>query len=311
MKRKLITVVGAFVLFLVGCSSEDSPNESAGEDRVQFTSGVTPEKQGNAQGAEKQQGNRYVEWDLDEHIGIYTLSPGTYTIVQGEENLKYRSMLADVTTFFEPAGSKVIYYPTNVNTKVDFLAYHPFNASVVNWIYPVDVSNQTPQDAVDLLRSHATNNGKGYDKTNRYVNFDFEHQLVKIVINVPQGQNAIPGVNQVYLQGMNTTANYDLKAARGFNNLGNIKPILAHTQTQGVQYEAIVLPVSRLNSSHSITFKSSLNDRNTLDLSTIVKSLDSGSVYYIDLSGTGGGGTTASITIEKWIVGKPLSGTAQ
>jgi hypothetical protein len=206
------------------------------------------------------------EWEGGELIGIYMVEHGTNTIVQYVDNFMYKATTAGPVTTFSPEGP-TIYYPVTTPEKVDFCAYCPRTVSTTS-AYPVSVQNQTSQDNIDLLWVRA---GAGYDKTRvDPVELAFTHQLAKLNLTVVAGEGvtSLAGL-AVSIEGMYTSASFDLIGTNGITGESNVAPITPHDAGNNT-YEAILLPVDPLEATHLITFTIGTD------------------VYTWNLSGTGG-----------------------
>lgn len=279
MKIKLTGIVALTAVLLASCNNDDTPEVNDG--RVNFTSGITATSQGTRVATDNQ-GNSV--WSINDPIGIYMVANGTTTIAENAENIPYKATTPNPSTQFVPLGATTIYYPVNTSPKVGFIAYHPYSSSVVNWIYPVDVSTQTPQTDIDLMYATANNGGVGYDKTSTNVNFTFSHQLAKLIINVSIGQGVTGTVSAVSIKGMNTTAKFDLTGVAGLTDLGTPQAITPYTATTGTRYEAILLPITALNTTHSVTFTTTAGETYTWAMSNDISALVAGSIYVYDIT---------------------------
>lgn len=303
MKTRLLSYFAISALLFASCSNDDSPEVNDG--KVKFTSGITPTPQTRV--ATDQNGNS--TWNVDDPIGIYMVANGTTTIAESAENISYKATTAAASTSFAPSGSTTIYYPVNTPAKVDFIAYHPYKTSVANWVYSVDVSSQTPQTDIDLMYATADNSGAGYDKASTNVNFTFDHQLVKFIINVSTGAGVTGTVSAVSITGMNTSAEFDLTGIDGLTDVGTPQAIAPYTATAGTKYEAILLPAAALSTANTVTFTTSAGETFTWAMSNDINSLVAGSIYVYDITLTKYA-VDATGSITKWTVGTPGTGIA-
>ncbi len=218
---------------------------------VKFSSGIET-KVGGAGGD---------EWEGKEVIGIYMVENGSTTVLERAENIKYTTKSQGSTAEF--TSTTPIYYPVS-GKKVSFIAYHPYREQVVDYLYPVDVSRQNDQTAIDLLVATADNNGAGYDKIygddpDNHVTLDFSHQLAKVVIHVERGDGvATEDLTKLstVIKGMKTKADFDISDPElAIDDLSSedLVPFTTSAATAKVSYEAILLPVS-LDASHVVEF---------------------------------------------------------
>ena len=304
MKTKVLSTLALSALLFVSCSNDNETPE-VNDGRVKFTSGITATPQTKV--ATDNAGNS--TWNLNDPIGIYMVANTTTTVAENAANIPYKATTAAASTSFAPSGVTTIYYPVNTPALVDFIAYHPYSASVADWVYPIDLSTQTPQTAIDLMYAPADNSGAGYDKTSASVNFNFKHQLVKLIINVDMGSGVTGTVSAVSIKGMNTAANFDLKGVAGLTNFGTPQAITPYTATAGAKYEAILLPAAALSTAHRVTFTTSAGETFTWPMSSEISSLTAGSIYVYTVTLTKHA-VNATGNITKWNVGTQGTGIA-
>lgn len=305
-KNIYLLVVLAAMAAMVSCGVNDDIEN--GQAKVKFTSGITATPQTRV--ATDNSGNS--TWNINDPIGIYMVANGTTAIAESAENIPYKATTttAAASTSFAPSGAATIYYPVNTPAKVDFIAYHPYKSSVANWVYPVDVSTQSPQTNIDLMyAATAITSPAGYDKTSTNVDFTFDHQLVKMIINVNTGAGVTGTVSMVSITGMNTTAKFDLKGTAGLTDLGTPQAITPYTATAGTKYEAILLPATTLTAANKVTFTTSEGETFTWGMSNDITSLAAGSIYVYDITLTKYA-VNATGSITKWTVGTPGTGIA-
>lgn len=304
MKTKLLSALIITALLFASCSNDDSPEVNDG--RVKFSSGISATPQTKV--ATDNAGNS--TWSLNDPIGIYMVANGTMTIAESAQNIPYMATTSAASTSFTPSGSTTIYYPVNTPAKVDFIAYHPYQSSVSGYEYSVDVSTQTSQTNIDLMyAATAITSPAGYDKTSADVNFTFDHQLVKLIMNVSTGTGVTGTVSAVSITGMNTSAKFDLTGVAGLTDLGTPQAITPYTATAGTKYEAILLPAAALSSANKVTFTTSAGETFTWEMSDDINNLDAGSIYVYDITLTKYA-VSATGSITKWTVGTPGTGIA-
>ena len=300
-KIPYLLVVLAAMTAMVSCNVNDDIEN--GQTKVKFTSGITATPQPRV--ATDYEGHS--TWTMNDPIGISMVENGTTVIVEGADNIPYKATTTAASTVFTPSGT-TIYYALSNPANVDFIAYHPYSSSVVNWVYPVDVSVQTPQTDIDLMWAKADNSGAGYDKTSTNVNFIFNHQLAKLIINVSKGAGVTGTVTDVNITGMNTSANFDLKGDDGLTDIGTPQVIVPYA-ADGTTYEAILLPVATLDATHTVTFTTSAGETYTWTMSDDIPNLAAGSLYAYDIVLTKHA-VNVTGSISSWIVGTPGTGIA-
>lgn len=212
---------------------------------------------------------------------------GTADVLNNARNIKYTASESGASTSFASAV-EAIYYPLDETEKADFIAYHPYREAVSGFVYPVDVSNQSSQTAIDLMWAKADKQGAGYTaedgRNNTPVNLAFDHKLVKLRMNITKDVNVQGEIVKVSINGMNTTASFDLKGSGGLTGMGGAKTFEACTVTAGSVYEAILLPVESLGAAHSVTFTTDDEDENyTWSMYKQITELKPGNIYTYDI----------------------------
>lgn len=303
MKANLLSALALVTLAFTSCNNDDI--DRLNDRKVNFTSGITAIPQTKV--ATDNAGNS--TWDLNDPIGIYMLKKGTTIISEGAENIPYKAKTAAASTQFDPSGATTIYFPVNINDKSEFITYHPYNSSVTNWVYPVDVSNQASQTGIDLMYATADNSGNGYNKESTNVSFTFEHKLVKLIMNVSHGSGVSGTISSVTITGMNTSAEFDLKGTNGLTNPGTPLDITPYMAIADIKYEAILLPEATLNAAHKVNFTMSGGEIYTWKMSDDISSLDAGNIYTYDVTLTRHA-INAVGDITKWTVGSTGTGIA-
>lgn len=309
MKVKFLSV--AIVAASVALTSCDKNETKVMNDdgKVRFTSGInaTPGSRATIDA----EGNSL--WEAGDPVGIYMVEHGTADVVGGYANMKYTAAQAGASTAFTAVGAS-IHYPLDEARKVDFIAYHPYNAAVTGFTYPVDLSVQTSQTAIDLMTAKADKSGTGYTKadgrTSTVVNFAFTHQLAKLVMNITKDATVSDNITAVSITGMNTTATYDLTVVGGITSPGTPAAITPCTVTAEQKYEAILLPVGSLIAAHTVTFTTDSGETYVWKMSQQIPQLEAGKIYTYDVNVTKYA-VTANGSINNWEVGSTGSGTAE
>lgn len=254
MKTRLLSVLAFIAILFASCSSDDNDSSQTNDGRVLFSSGInaaTPKVWGGDPGD---------MWNQNDPIGIYMVDHGTTIVADNAENIEYKATTVSSdyknATFTPTDGTQSIFYPMNVDKKVDFIAYHPYNASVSNYVYPVDLTIQDTPTNIDLMVSKISDNGgKGFDKTNALpVDFVFEHQLVKIILTVSKDYGVGDGTVDVKIKGMNRKADFDMISKTFSNESDNDVIIPDRFGNSDSHFEAFLLPVTLLDDSHVIEF---------------------------------------------------------
>lgn len=182
-QRKLYAMSGLLaVLLLAGCSNDQLQPENNSDGRValQVTSGIQTRAVNNL-------------WENGDAIGIYMLdsknTPDTYA------NIQYVTENDGTSGSFSPAsGAETIYLPTDGSSR-QFIAYYPWKNTLTGNAYPIDLTSQSDQSAIDFMIAEKVS---GISRTNPAAQFQFAHKLSKIVMEIKPGV----GVNNSDLQGL-------------------------------------------------------------------------------------------------------------
>ncbi|MDR2533621.1 MAG: SUMF1/EgtB/PvdO family nonheme iron enzyme [Tannerellaceae bacterium] len=136
-------------------------------------------------------GNEWITGDL---IGIYMLDHANPDIASNlAPNKRYIGTLqagAAHTADFTPHSlDQAIYYPSAQGVSyLDFIAYYPWKPSgtapneIDNYLYPVDVSDQSLPSEIDMLYSNDVK--RHLVNSNAVVDLGFGHMLSKVILNV-------------------------------------------------------------------------------------------------------------------------------
>ena len=240
MKKYLLSVIAITVTgALVSCNNNEIDNR-VDNDRteVKFSSNIV-----NVNKLKTRMANN--EWAKNDTIGIFMFEQAKNEVVENMDNVKYMTQSEGTTGQFSPTTT-TIFFPDNGDL-VRFMSYYPYTAAISNYVYKVDVSDQTTQAAIDLLHSF---NATTYSKvsTEKKVPLTFKHKLTKVNINVKHGEGLLENDLQnikIHIEGLNTEADFDLLTATlsGFGNMDNITPIVIETvQNYAISYQAIIIP---------------------------------------------------------------------
>lgn len=230
MKKQALLIFASAAL-LAGCSSEENEGMTAGDGRValQVSSGIDVQTRAHDG-----------SWDKGDAIGIYMLDDDT----PESSNCKYTTKDEKQQGSFTAAEGQTIYFPTNGDTR-DFIAYYPWRDLKESTTYNVDVTDQSTQEAIDLM---GTAKVPDKSKNDPAVAFTFTHKLVKLYMNIkPDGSSLdlsdLEGL-KVTITNQRTKATYDVLAGGGVtvDTDGNTEEITLKTVADGTISEGIVLP---------------------------------------------------------------------
>jgi len=179
-------------------------------------------------------------WESNDAIGVF-MKTGSGLSNALASNKQYVTTSGD-GNFSASSTTEEINYPAD-GSNVDFIAYYPYQTTITNNIYPVNVADQTQQNKIDLLYA---NNVTGANKNKPNAQLQFSHKLSKVELTVAAGTgvSSLTGLTVTY-NGFNTTANFDLATgtlAAGANPTAIKAKTTAGTSTTFA--EAILLPVT-------------------------------------------------------------------
>ncbi len=162
-KSNFLVMLGALagVMMLGACSVNDDITDNTDDGAVHFTAGIAQVATPQGAPVTKAAGTT---WGSGDAIGIFMVGNGGTTNVI-ETNKEYTT--TGSSTFTATTGNE-IFYPMD-GSKVDFIAYYPYESSVTAIDNTIDVNvsgTQTTasQAGIDLLWAKADNSTAGYDK---------------------------------------------------------------------------------------------------------------------------------------------------
>ena len=235
MRKKNVLWSVVLLLVLGACDRETQQavsNEK--QTQVRFTS-VVEGVYTRAAGA---------SWTSGDAIGVYMKKNGELlsnsSIVGGGNNVEYFTENGDGN--FLPA-SNYLSFPED-ESKVDFIAYYPYDETINNFTYSVDVTNQADPESIDLLYADKL---EGISQRSNALNLSFKHQLSRLILNIKSVNNtSLVGLN-VSVSGVKTNAVFnfangtlDIKAdSKGIVPMHMVRG-------EGLVAEAILLPEGNL-----------------------------------------------------------------
>jgi hypothetical protein len=209
-------------------------------------------------------------WDEGDQMGVYMIphvaeapAAADFSIyAETASNVPYlTSGSGESVALVVVSGQKAIVFPTD-GSPVNFVAYSPYKAgtnTANGHVYKVDVSNQSPAKAIDLLYHKGI--GTAYSKTNKNVTLGFTHQLSKMKISlVPaSGTEADLTGAALTLTGFPATADFNLSTGVLSNLGGADKSIIpvkdAASSADRAVFEAIVVPHTGDSYTRNVSFK--------------------------------------------------------
>ncbi len=180
------------------------------------------------------------DWENNDAIGVF-MKTGNGLSNALASNKQYVTTSGD-GNFKATSATEEISYPAD-GSNVDFIAYYPYQTTISNNVYPVNVSDQTQQNKIDFMYA---NNVTGANKNTANAQLQFSHKLSKVNLTITAGKgvSTLSGLTVTY-NGFNTTANFDLTTGT-LAASANPAAIKAKTTagTSNTTAEAILLPVT-------------------------------------------------------------------
>jgi len=229
--KVIVFIVFCFTIFITNtsCSDEKEDGPVDGRVAVHFNTEVVVQEKNRAVDS---------QWNDNDKIGIFMFKEKTTEIINNASNKMYSHQGGGA---FAATDNNIIYYPVD-GSRVDFIAYYPFNASLIDYKYPVDVSLQDNQSAIDLMWS---NNATGKNKEDPSVSLNFIHKLSKIKLRkIEPGEGITPQDLQglsVEITGLNTTALFDVDKGL-ISEEDSPATIILQTAADGSSAQGIILP---------------------------------------------------------------------
>lgn len=293
-KQSILMV--AALLLLAGCSNDNegaATPEGDGRVALEVSSGIESRAYDN-------------KWESDDAIGIYMLKTGTATISEGAENRRY--FTADGGSAFTATTEQTIYFPLD-GSKVDFIAYYPYQKNLTKGAFTLDISTQTDLSAIDLMTAGTkTTEAEPLDKNHYKVHFKFAHRLTKLELNIGTGR----GITTEDLKGLKvevtkqrTSGSYDPQFETFGVDSEPVQTVELNTNAGGTLAQAILLPTTAADGINPIVtrreFLFTLKSTGEVFRWSVPddKSFERGdkNIYNITINRSG---VEVTATIEKW-----------
>jgi hypothetical protein len=301
MGKRLLFLVGIALYALFSCTYEEiitdhvRPDPPAQKTEVKFASSViVPTRSGSRLLGDL--------WEPGDAIGMFMIEKDRYAVVEGNSNVRYYTKKSCYTCNFT-ATHDFIYFPENGND-VRFMSYHPYNESVKGTTYKIDVTNQSPQSALNFLYSF--NPRESYDKNIEAgkVPMEFNHEMTKILINIKNG-HSLQGYDlmymKVYFTGLSTHADFNLMTGK-MSNLRKASPIYPSILIAGngnvFSAEAILIPETNLPSDAALVFEMNNGNKDVYKWN-LGRSLEKGKKYTFGVT-INKTGISVNTTIYNW-----------
>ncbi len=174
--------IAYFIIALLTFSSCQKTESSIDRAAVQFTSTIVGQINTKTTGT---------SWDKNDQIGVYMYRAGQSLVATSLINQIQNHPFTFNGSLFQ--SSSPVFLP---NEKVDFIAYYPYK-SLVDFQYPINVSDQSNVAALDLMYA---SNAKNIDKSNNTIPLIFVRQLSRININLSITNTAALETNQIIVK---------------------------------------------------------------------------------------------------------------
>lgn len=287
MKPKNYLISGFLVVTLTSCF-QDYPDPAHLKKYITVNASIS--------GMQTRASN--TAWGKDDAIGIYMKkSSEKWSDSVHFQNVKY---ITNGTSAFKPSDTKnAISLPLD-GADVSFVAYYPHKTSIKNMTYMVDVSDQGNLPSIDLLYADniATSNSGNPD-----VNFIFNHQLTKVIVNIiPEDSTSDLSGLSVKMTGIGTKASFSLNNGELSDPIdkGNIS---FNVSTDGRKAEAILLPMVTMANKELVISVGTNSYAFPLDRAFSITSFEKSTVYTYNITLTKETLTVPEATITDWITG--------
>jgi formylglycine-generating enzyme required for sulfatase activity len=183
-------------------------------------------------------------WSASDMVGVYMIESGANSInvVGNAANKCYRAATGGSTKTDLLPHPDTIYYPEH---PVCFILYHPYTTALNGYAFPVDLSDQSAQEALDLIYVH---DQTPCDKYKGKVEVTFHHQLSKLVFLIGgRGQSSLSGLT-FDIGGVASQTTFNLStgtlADPGTGGTETLNAQVSAYIGDSVRAEAIVLPMA-------------------------------------------------------------------
>lgn len=182
-------------------------------------------------------------WKAGEKFGVFMVKAGTEEIVGNYSNLTYTADDYSATGYLIPTGEPM-YYPTD-GSKVDFIAYHPYEAMVARssgYQVTIDLSDQNKAKADDFIHSKE---GRGKDASSGCCELQLKPVLSRLVVDMMPGAGITEAQLQkmkVALHGKNTLGVFDVMKGEflSFSQPGEVD--MKKSSDSETTHEAVIFP---------------------------------------------------------------------
>lgn len=220
-------------------------------------------------------------WEANDVIGVFMLANSDKNVLA--TNIPYVTSKGDG---YFVSQNRPIYYPDGA---VDFIAYYPYSEAISNHTnYPIDLSNQTKQNAIDLMTAVNLTNRQ---LTSPQGNLQFKHLLAKLVLNLKSTSgSSLKGI-KASISGLKVKGTANLSDASSITPSGEATDFSLYINEEATQAEAILLPQTL---SGNLKIKLELNGQSKEINTEISGSIEQGYkyIYNVNVNYQGGEITT-------------------
>ena len=293
MKINYLFLAFVVVLVFLNCSKENSIDQEIGKEVK-----VTATFSGMSVSSEVTTRVTDTSWEKDDAIGLFMMNSAVALDESAlASNVKY---ITDGTQEFNNPSQNKIYYPFN-KKNVDIIAYYPYDSSIKDLTYEIDVTNQIKLSDIDLLYS---NEIKSVNSTAGIVNLHFIHQLVKVIIKLDVGDTGVE-LNKfsAIIANVNRSALFSL-ANGEISNKNDIGNINFNVRSNNKTAEAILLPEDDLSDKELIITIDETSFSLSLDNTAKDNKFKQSNIYTYSIALREGKGPILdglTATIEDWI----------
>lgn len=185
-------------------------------------------------------------WDTGDLIGVYAWNADK-DLAQATVDLEIynRPFITTQNNIFRVLpGTTYLGFPSE-ETPLNFIAYYPYvkKELLEDFIYPIDVADQSNIDKIDFLFA---DNLKNVGGTKNRASLKFKHQLSRLHLKITSNAIDLKGT-KVILKNVPTRADFNLIRG-GILNISTEKDITAHTKIVNGELivDALVIPNEKL-----------------------------------------------------------------
>lgn len=219
-------------------------------------------------------------WEANDVIGVFMLANSDKNVL--DRNIPYVTSKGDG---YFVSQNRPIYYPDG---PVDFIAYYPYNENINEYTnYTIDLSNQSKQNAIDLMTAVNLTNRKLESPQG---NLQFKHLLAKLVLNLKSTSgSSLKGI-KASISGLKVKGTADLSDG-SITPSGEATTFSLFINEEATQAEAILLPQ---NLNENLKIKLELNGQSKEIDTKISGNIEQGNkyIYNVNVNYQGGEITT-------------------